>query len=273
MTILNLGQDFTDQNQPQEFKPNPEELKKLSEEQEKQGAEEVKEAPPEGGELEKETPPEPPAEEKPAPTEVAGDDIEETKKQVEGLLKEREKLLSEIQNLRGQRRELKQEEIAKVEQKIDEFKDIHPEDEALIDKVLKKKGILTQEQASQMFYKSVEKEEVRKFLEKFPEYRPENDKEDINWNALQREFSDYRKPDDPHRISELLEKAHSAISRLPNDRTLGAKKQQIKVASAGSGGTQRSSSQGKTLNPDTRAMLSRGGFTEEDIRKMESRLE
>ena len=124
------------------------------------GIEEVKQAPAEEVvEEEKETPAEPPAEEKPAPLQEESDDTGMAK-QVSGLREEREKLLQEIKTLRGDRRELKQAEISKVEQKMDELKDIHPEDAALIDKVLEKRGVMTQQQVNAMFYKAVEDDEV-----------------------------------------------------------------------------------------------------------------
>ena len=234
------------------------------------GTEEVKETPTEEVVVkEKETPAEPPAVETPA-LEQKSDDTE-TAKQVEGLLREKEKLLQEIQVLRGDRRQLKQEEIAKVEQKIEDL-NIHPDDEALIDKILRKKGIPTQQDVQSMFYKAVEKDEVNKFLEKYPEYKPENDKNDINWGSLQREFSDYRKPDDPRRIGELLEKAHRTVSKPFGDRNLEAKKQQVKTASVGGGGQIRSSST-KQLDYEQKLILKQGGFSDEDIKKMEARLE
>ena len=240
------------------------------------GKEEVKQAPAEEVvEEEKETPAEPPAEveteKQPAPLQEEGSDDTGTAKQVSGLREEREKLLQEIKTLRGDRRELKQAEISKVEQKMDELKDIHPEDAALIDKVLEKRGVMTQQQVNAMFYKAVEDDEVRKFLDKYPEYKPENDKDDLNWSSLQRKFSDYRRPDNPRRIGELLEEAHRLVSRPSSDRTLEAKKQQVKTASVGGGGTQRSSSI-KTLDPEQKLMLKQGGFSDEDIKGMESRL-
>lgn len=238
-----------------------------------EGKEEVKQAPAEEVvEEEKEIPAEPPAEKKPAEEEILPSDDTGVANQVEGLLKEKEKLLQEIQLLRGDRRELKQEELAKVEQKVDELKDVHPEDAALIEKILKQKGYMTQQEVNSMFYKAVEQDEVRKFLEKYPEYKPENDKDDINWRSLNREFSDYRKPDDPRRIGELLEKAHRTVSKPSGDRTLEARRQQVKTAGVGGGGTQRSSST-KQLDPEHKMMLKDGGFSDEDIKNMEARLE
>ena len=68
---------------------------------------------------EKETPSEPPAEEKPVLEGEPSQNVEtgELEKQVQGLQTEREKLLGEIRDLRGQRREIKQQELQRVDPK------------------------------------------------------------------------------------------------------------------------------------------------------------
>jgi len=230
------------------------------------------------------TPAEPPAEsseeeQKPVPTEVVDVDTGELTKQLSGLKTEREKLLQEIQALRGSRRELKQQEVAKVDQAIaktaDELKDLHPDDVNLIDRVLRSKGYMTKEESSRMFYDAVKNEEVNRFLDKFPEYKPENDTNDLNWSALQRQIQSwYRMPDDPRAIGELLTKAHRDIVKAPSDRgTVEVKKQQLKVASSGSSGVQRSSPQ-KPVNPHLSGLLRTHmqGWSEEEIKKLEQKL-
>ena len=228
----------------------------------------------------KETPTELPAEEKPAQEEQetsesddTGENVLELKQAVQGLQDEKVKLLKELQDLRGSRREIKQVELEKVQDKIDELKDLHPDDVNTIDRVIRAKGFVTQKEASQMFYKAVQDEELNKFLAKYPEYKPENDSNDLNWNSLQKELSFYRMPVDPHQMAEVLERAHKSILRVSGDRSLSLKKRQVQTASVGSGGTPRSSSPKITLDSDRKAMLRQGGFTEEDIAEMEKRME
>ena len=249
------------------------------------GKEEVKETPAEEAAVEeKETPTEPPAEDKPAeetpkeeiPVETSDDDTKELKQQVQGLEGEKEKLLKEIQALRGSRRELKKEELAVVDKKIqqasDELKDLHPEDVSLIDRVLRAKGYITKGEASQMAYNAIKTEEVDKFLEKFPEYKPDNDPNDVNWNALQRQIGTwYRMPEDPRLIGELLAKAHRDIAKAPSGRDIEIKKQQVRAAGSGSFGVQRSSA-GKSLTPEQRQTYRDGGWSEEEIKQIEKNL-
>lgn len=192
-------------------------------------------------------------------------------KQLQGLQEERAKLLREIQELRGQRRELKKDELQKVENKIDIIEDVNPADVALIDKVIRAKGYLTREESQKMFYDSVKNEEINKFLEKHPEYKPENDPNDINWNSLQREFSIFRAPEDPRLIGDRLERAHKSLSRYVTEPNLEVKKQQVKTASLGSGTTPKASPK-KTLDPTKRLLLEQGGWTEAEIREIENKL-
>lgn len=241
--------------------------------------EEVKEAADEElVEEEKETPTEPPAEEKPAegdeiPEEV---DTSELLKQVQGLSQEREKLLREIQALRGTRRELAEAQLQKVESKLDDLKDLHPEDVSVVERILRSKGYITKGEAEKMYYEDVKNLELTKFLEKYPEYKPENDPNDINWNSLQRELGLYKLPANPHQIGELLERAHRAVSKLPGGRAEPAARERIKIASMGAGGSQRPSSlrtpsEIAPLVEGNKEMLRRGGWSEEEIEQMKQR--
>lgn len=240
--------------------------------------EEVKEAPVEETVVEEKETPEPPAEK---PDENIVDDTktpqqvvnpDELSRAVTGLQAERVKLLKEISELKGQRREIKQEALQKVEQQIDDLKDLHPDDVSIIDRVLRSKGYVTKEEANRMFYDSVKESELKKFLERYPEYKPENDPNDVNWSSLQREIGYYKIPNDPHQIAEILERAHRAVVKVPSGANVAPQQRRIQVASSGSGGVKAPSSSGKTLDPQRVAMLKQGGFTDEDIKKIESRL-
>ena len=238
---------------------------------------------------EKETP-EPPAE-KPTEQEIAGEDTQALSQAIEqpievpqpteeqraltGLQAERVKLLKEISELKGQRREIKQEELRTVEQHIDDLKDLHPEDVSVIERVLRGKGYVTKQEANQMFYESVKQDELNKFLERYPEYKPENDPGDINWTMLQREMSYYKVPPNPHQITEILERSHRSIVKVPSGRapqtSMQQAKRQLQVASHGSGGAQRPSSHGK-LSPQQVDVYRQGGWTEDEIKSIEAKL-
>jgi hypothetical protein len=221
-------------------------------------------------ESEKETPSEPPAVEKPdegvEKPPVADDS--ETLRQVQGLQAERAKLLKEIQELRGTKREIKQSEIARVETRIDELKEIHPDDVATIDKVLRAKGYITKQEAERMSYEAVKQDELTKFLDRFPEYKPENDPNDLNWSLLQRELSYYKMPEDARRLGDVLERAHKGIIKVPVGPSATAKKRQIEIAGVGSGGAQKSTSK-KSLEAWQKEEYRRGGWSEKEIAELE----
>ena len=224
---------------------------------------------------EKETP-EPPEEK---PGSVATDDTpepEEPQKAIQKLQEERAKLLKEIKELRGTKREIKQEKLAEVEQHLDDLKDLHPDDVQLIDRVLRSKGYMTKDEAGKMFYQAVQQEELDKFLNKFPEYKPENDPDNIHWGAFQsqikkeQEFG-YALPKNPHLIGAFLERVHGEVNKGIRRDSSAPTARRLAVAGVGSGGTQQSSSP-KRLDADKRQLLLRGGWSEEEILKIEQKL-
>ena len=224
---------------------------------------------------EKETPSETPTEAKPVeePTQVESpkQDADVLEKQLLGLQQEKSKLLEEVKHLRGTKRELKQEQIVTVQKEMDDLKDVNPEDASLIERVLRSKGYVSKDEVHKMYYKSVQDQVIAAFLEKFPEYKPENDSQDVNWNTLQRELADYRMPENPHDIHRVLEKAHRSITKSVSDQNLPAKKRAVETASTGTGGIQRSSS-AKSLDLNKRRALEEGGWSEEEIKAIENKL-
>ena len=238
---------------------------------------------------EKETPADPPAEseeseQKPAEEAKAplSDDIgvpeevlnKAVARATQGLRNEIVNLKRELATAKGADRKVIQGKIDNVQDKIDDLKDVAPEDVSIIDRVLRAKGYMTKEESSKMHYDVVKNEEITKFLDRFPEYKPENDPHDLNWSALQTHIQSwYRMPDDPRLVGELLLKAHRDVAKAPSDRVVvEAKKQQVKIASSGSAGTQRSSP--KPVNPRLSELLKTHmhGWSDEEIRKLEQKL-
>lgn len=225
-------------------------------------AEEIIESAPEGTETPAVPPPaiEPPV-----------DDV--LVKQVEGLAREKALLLEEIKSLRGDKREIKQEQIHRVDQQIDSsLTDVNPDDVTVIEKVLRAKGLITKEEAQGMFYESVKQEEIGKFLERYPEYKPENDPNNINWNALNREIEIFRRPDDPRQLASILERAHKNIAKAPTTN-VQVQRQRVSVAGLGSGGVQRtvSTASRSKVTPEMEERYRQGGWTDEDIAKLKGK--
>lgn len=246
---------------------------------EETGQEEEKKATPEEEvEEEKETPSEPPAEETPAEEpeekpEGEGDDGGQLIRQTEALKLERERLLAEIRDLRGERRDLKQQQITQVETAIDELKDVYPADVELIEKVLKTRGYIRQEDVDKRIYEENKNQQLESFLNKHPEYKPENDPKDTNWQMLQRELEYYRMPKDPKKVGDVLERAHKALTGSYSvGQNVSAKKHLAKVAGSGGSGSKGPSSGGGTLSPEHKEAYRRGGWSEEEIKNIEKNL-
>lgn len=247
-----------------------------------QAIEEVKQSTTDEVVEETDTPTELPAESAKVDEQPA-DNVGEDTKQSESvdLTKATEGLRNEIVILRqklaiatGNDRKIAGEQLVVAQQNLDDLKDVNPSDVELVEKVLKAKGYITKDEAVQREYETVQNQVLNSFLEKFPEYKPENDPDNINWKTLMGEYSLYAKPKDPHKIAELLDRAHKSTNQtqVVSDRSLPAKKRAAQVASSGAGGTQRSSSSGKTLSPQERAMYENGGWSEEDIKRIEQNL-
>lgn len=252
-----------------------------------EGTEEVK--PTEEVVEEKETPAELPpeseeSEQKPAEeVQTPSSDDTEVPKEVldkavaratEGLRREISRLKVNLANATGADRKVIQGKIDLVQEKVDDLKDVAPEDVGLIDRVLRAKGYLTKEESNQMHYDAVKNEQINEFLTEFPEYKPENDPGDHNWSALQKQIQSwYRMPNNPKAIKDLLLKAHRDIAQTPSDQgTVEVKKQQIKVASSGSAGAQRSSPKPVNSHLSDLMRTHMSGWSEEEIKNLEKKL-
>ena len=251
--------------------------------------EEVKETVVETPPVQETVTPEPPAE-KPADTPSASADTlepsqpnlvqdPEAQKAIEGLQNERVRLLKEISELKGQRREIKQERLATINQEIEDLKDVHPDDVSLVEKITRAKGIMTRGEVEQMFYNAVKQEEETKFFDRYPEYKVENDPDGKNWSLFESEVARVKDlgwtiPSNPRKIGEAMEFIHKNIVKVSSGPSapVAAQKRQIEVASHGGGGAQRPSPSAQTLSPERKADLIRGGFSQEDIKNMEARL-
>lgn len=194
-------------------------------------------------------------------------------KEVVGLAAEKARLDAEIIALRAERRQLKSkdEQPILVDKKLEtDLSDIAESDVALIDKVIKARGYVRQEDINGMNYKQQLDSFKDQWLEKHPEYLPVNDKEDKNWDALNSEVSNfYKSPQDPKDIIKILDRAHRAISSHLPTRTQAqdnASKEKIKVLSKGGGLS-------GTRNTTVKTKIDRNafhGFTEEELNDLEN---
>ncbi|MFA5163924.1 MAG: hypothetical protein WC441_05415 [Patescibacteria group bacterium] len=256
--------------------------------QKAEGKEEVKQTEDEeSSDGEKATPlPDSSGEKKPADLQKVGDDIDKDKDAaLLGLAAEREKLLTEIQQLRGTRRDLRQQ-TSEVTNEAQDKKDIqesslddeiNPEDYRLIKNVLEKEGYVKKDEALALNYKNVEQQQLESWLEEHPEFKVENDPHDRNWNTLMAEYNLYIKPKDPNKTKEFLNRALKAFPKKDFVNGQGAEgtqnQRKMETAGMGSEGTTPPSSSGLSVpsglnEQEAREHLSRGGWSEEEINEI-----
>lgn len=190
-------------------------------------------------------------------------------KATEGLRNEIVGLRRKISELSGGDRKLVQDQLIVTQQKLDDLADVNPADVALIEKVIKSKGYMTKDEAQNVTYEQTQKQVLASFLDKYPEYKPENDPDNVNWTRLISEYGLYARPKDPAQIAILLERSHKASTPVASVRNLSVQKQAVKTASLGAGGKGRTSSGGNTLTAEQRRQYEDGGWSKEEIDAME----
>lgn len=215
---------------------------------------------------ETETPTVPASEEEPTETQTQ-DESRELLRDIEGLKNEKRELLSQLKELRGERREAKKQEIAKVEEKIeDKLDDLDPAYVDATDRILRAKGYVSKADLDHMLYEARKQEIVQEFLTEYPEYNEANDPDRIKYDKLLKEIEMYKEPTDPSQWKTIFRRSHSAISKNSQAPRINPaiQKRQLQVASAGSGGTQAPSSV-DAFTPEERQLYRSGGFTDAEI--------
>ena len=97
------------------------------------------------------------------------------------------------------------------EEEIDDLSDIDPETLKVLDRFVKAKGFIPKSELGKMSYSQAHKASEDAFYQSHPEYLPENDANDVLYNALKEELSYFAAPKDPKKIPELFDKAHKHV--------------------------------------------------------------
>ena len=198
---------------------------------------------------------------------------EEPEEELTALEQQKQKLLDEIVELRGQRRTVRRQKHEPEVIVTDDLKGIAPEDVSLVEKVLKAKGYVRKEDLGAMSYAEKATQAQDDWLKEHPEYLPANDPDDAKWNALNKTVTSYFKsPANPGEVRKVLDLAHQMLS--PGALPVRAKAQtdsaqeKLRVQSKGRGGqgVSKTPSQGRR-NIDTSYLH---GFSDEELEEMVS---
>ena len=208
---------------------------------------------------------------------------EETlEKDTSELDKEIEARRERIVEKRRERRE-KRDLVGKIDEVEpvvkDDLKDIDETTLQILERYTKAKGLVPRSEIEKVTYESHHKTAESSFYDKHKEYLPENDKDDVLYNALKKELALFAVPSNPALISKLFEKAHSEVRKqYPTlfkeskvDEQVNAS-QRSALASMGGGKTGGASRQPKTegakLSSIQLQALRQGGWSEDDIARL-----
>ena len=191
---------------------------------------------------------------------------EEPKDNVEEKLKELEqKIADQARKLDGSKEEalrlkkLNEELQAKIAEKPDDSPKLNESDIELFKQYAKKAGIPFKEEIAalqQQQIKEKQQEAIDRFVEEFPEYKPENDKDNQKWTILKEEFLTYKTPTNPKDIYRLLKKAHGIINptdSLEKGKALGMAQAKLNEQAQLGGSSGVASTPNKKRTPEQQA--------------------
>lgn len=160
----------------------------------------------------------------------------------------------EINKLRGQLRIQRTGEILETVQPVSEaapaanpameavLSKYKPEELAALREVLPaiagELGFVRKDELEGTSYKDKVQDELDSFMDRHPEYKPENDKDGTLWDAFKSEHAIYRQPANPKDYRRIFEKVHQTVFGIQAGTPLPkVEAQQRKVQVAGHAGT------------------------------------
>lgn len=109
----------------------------------------------------------------------------------------------------------------------------------VIDVMAEDMGFVRTDQLGATTYQDKATEELDKFLEKHPEYLPENDKENVLWTRFQQEFALYARPQNPKEFTKIFQRVHKEVFGIQPAAALKPNAQRAKTQVASHAGASR----------------------------------
>jgi hypothetical protein len=106
-------------------------------------------------------------------------------------------------------------------------------------------------------YVETQRQVVDKFLDEFPQYKPENDKDDSQWGKIQAELGLYKNPQNPKEWYALLKRAHSSIqpdNSFQKGKALGHAEANLQEQTKLGGGSPGAKAPTQKLSPEKQAI-------------------
>lgn len=200
-------------------------------------------------------------------------------KQVEGETPKEYALRLEVTRLKRKQREERKQEIGFQEQSTPKEESViegyDPEElekfEKVFEAVAEKKGYVRKDELHKTTMKERFDDVKDAFLDKHPEYLPENDKDDVLWNTLKGELGIYKTPQNAKELETILNKAHNSIFGSRSNMGV-VKAQQSKIKMASHSGVQAGSlKKTASVDSDLKEVARNGalkGFTQAEIEEL-----
>jgi hypothetical protein len=220
----------------------------------------------------------------------ATDPETKTPKDVPGETPREKALRLELERKRAQLRELRgqkmfgnvsvqttAEELTEEDKKV--LEQFDPEQVANMEKLLavqaKKMGFVKKDEFSKNSFQEQAQSVLDDWLEAHPVYNEDNDPDGVLWKEFQREYSQYRTPQNPKELTKIFNRIHKDLYGIETDtkplKQVEAKQEKIKVASHGGTTGASSTKQAPTIDAETQQMVKSGalkGFSDEDLAEL-----
>jgi hypothetical protein len=185
-------------------------------------------------------------------------------KDVEGETPREKALRLEVTRLKAARRIERTEVVEPTQQGDDVFSQYDKEEldkfDKLFDAMASKKGFVKKSEIALSSADDV----LDSFLDQHPEYKPENDRDDVLWSAFKEELNLYKQPNNAKGWKQILERVHNSLN---GGRTLDvarASAKNAKVQTAAHGGTTKATNTSRNqVDPNFKSYLK--GFSDDEI--------
>lgn len=138
----------------------------------------------------------------------------------------------------------------------------------------KEMGFVRKDELQGTAYAERSQESLDHFLEKHPEYLPENDTDGTLWNAFKSEFGLYKTPTNPKDYTKIFERIHRDVFGIKPKgplSTVTAQQEKTRVAShAGASSAPAAPRSKPATNPAGLRLDMLKGFSDEDIAEITS---
>lgn len=138
----------------------------------------------------------------------------------------------------------------------------------------KEMGFVRQDELGATTYQEKSQEVLDSFLEKHPEYLPENDKDGTLWGAFKAEYGLYKQPSNPKDFQKIFERVHRDVFGIKPASGLtkvNAAREKVSVAShAGASSTAKPAPARQGRAPQGLRLDMLKGFSTEELAELES---